>query len=120
MMKHEFEALAGYKVSTADYDNIIEPMYLATNLNKADFVATINRKRFEVKEEVKPLIKVMSIKDHAGHYNTPNGCYRHLVDVEVVKVDIRTGNITVKVVEDSYRLGYSYDFIEDDPTVIIK
>ena len=26
MMKHEFEALAGYEVSVADYDNIIEPV----------------------------------------------------------------------------------------------
>lgn len=38
MMKIEFEALAGYEVSVSDYDNIIEPMYMATNLNKAEFV----------------------------------------------------------------------------------
>lgn len=50
MMKHEFEALAGYKVTVEDYDNIIEPMYMATNLNKQDFVKCIDRKRFEVKE----------------------------------------------------------------------
>ena len=30
MMKHEFEALAGYEVSFEDYNNVIEPMYMAT------------------------------------------------------------------------------------------
>lgn len=49
MMKHEFEALAGYEVSAEDYNNIIEPMYMATDLSKADFVKVIDRKRFEIK-----------------------------------------------------------------------
>ena len=30
MMKHEFEALAGYEVSFEDYNRVIEPMYMAT------------------------------------------------------------------------------------------
>lgn len=38
MMKHEFEALAGYEVSFEDYNRIIEPMYMATELSKEDFV----------------------------------------------------------------------------------
>ena len=58
MMKHEFEALAGYEVSTEDYDNIIEPMYMATNLSKQDFVQTISKKRFALKP-VKAMIKEM-------------------------------------------------------------
>lgn len=49
MMKHEFEALAGYKVTDEDYTNIIEPMYMAVKLDKAEFVKCVNRKRFEVK-----------------------------------------------------------------------
>ena len=49
MMKQEFEAIAGYEVSTEDYNNIIEPMYMATNLNKLEFVETINKKRFALK-----------------------------------------------------------------------
>ena len=49
MMKYEFEALAGYKVSDEDYNKIIEPMYMAVELNKQDFVKCIDRKRFEVK-----------------------------------------------------------------------
>lgn len=49
MMKQEFEAIAGYEVSTEDYNNIIEPMYMATNLNKLEFVETVNKKRFALK-----------------------------------------------------------------------
>ena len=49
MMKFEFEEIAGYKVTDEDYNNIIEPMYMATNLSKQDFVKTLNRKQFEVK-----------------------------------------------------------------------
>lgn len=41
MMKHEFERLAGYEVSAEDYNNIIEPMYMATDLSKEDFVAVM-------------------------------------------------------------------------------
>ena len=47
MMKHEFEALAGYEVTTETYDNIIEPMYMATNLTKREFIKTLNRKALE-------------------------------------------------------------------------
>ena len=46
MMKHEFEALAGYEVSFEDYNRVIEPMYMATELSKEDFVKCIDRKRF--------------------------------------------------------------------------
>ena len=44
MMKHEFEKLAGYEVSYEDYTKIIEPMYMATDLSKAEFVKCIDRK----------------------------------------------------------------------------
>ena len=46
MMYDEFERLAGYEVSYDDYVNIIEPMYLATDLPKEDFVKCLNKKRF--------------------------------------------------------------------------
>lgn len=49
MLKSEFEAIAGYRVSDADYYGIIEPMYSATDLNKVDFINCLNRKRFEIK-----------------------------------------------------------------------
>ena len=64
MMKHEFEAIAGYEVSVSDYDNIIEPMYMATQLSKADFVKVISKERFALKSR-EELIQEM--KELAGH-----------------------------------------------------
>lgn len=51
MMKFEFEQIAGYEVSNEDYDNIIEPMYMATNLSKYEFVKVVDRKRFEARHQ---------------------------------------------------------------------
>ena len=47
MMHEEFERIAGYEVTFADYNDIIEPMYMALpNVSKQDFVKMIDRKRF--------------------------------------------------------------------------
>lgn len=51
MMQIEFERLAGYEVSEEDYRTIIEPMYMATNLDKSEFIKVIDRKRFEIKKQ---------------------------------------------------------------------
>jgi hypothetical protein len=64
MMWQEFEKLAGYEVSYEDYSEIIEPMYIATDLSKADFIATLNRERFEkesAEKKQKRLIKRMKM-----------------------------------------------------------
>lgn len=49
MLKEEFERLAGYKVTDDDYYKIIEPMYIATDLNKIEFIRCLNRSKFEHK-----------------------------------------------------------------------
>ena len=72
MMQHEFEALAGYEVSTEDYNNIIEPMYMAVSMDKAEFVKTINKKRFALKP-AKSIVKEMkAVAEHlkvtCNHY----------------------------------------------------
>lgn len=87
MMKQEFEKLAGYEVSAEDYNNIIEPMYSATNLSKQDFVKTINRKAFEVKHEF-PIVIV-------GVKVLPNGTWM-TYQAELRNVNIKTGKIEVK------------------------
>ena len=46
MMKHEFEEIAGYEVTDEAYNNIIEPMYMATNLDKRAFVKLLDKKAF--------------------------------------------------------------------------
>lgn len=76
MMKHEFEALAGYEVSVADYDNIIEPMYMATELSKADFVKVISKERFALKSRDE---LIQEMKELAGHLK--DTC-EHFTDIE--------------------------------------
>lgn len=46
MMHKEFEEIAGYEVSYEDYTNIIEPMYMATNVSKQEFVKMLDKKAF--------------------------------------------------------------------------
>lgn len=58
MFKEEFEKLAGYKVTRLDYFRVIEPMYMATKLNKEEFVKVINRKEFETTPEKEALDKI--------------------------------------------------------------
>ena len=96
MMKHEFEEIAGYEVSTEDYDNIIEPMYMATNMSKQDFVKTINRKRFEQKHTRKPHPVRMSVIDRSGCRMTPNRCWYHVEYVDLVEVRIKDGKYIVQ------------------------
>ena len=72
MMKHEFEQIAGYEVSMEDYNNIIEHMYMATNLSKEEFVKTLSKKRFALKP-LKTMVKEMkecakSLKQTCTHY----------------------------------------------------
>lgn len=72
MMKHEFEALAGYEVTTEDYNKIIEPMYMATDLTKEEFVKVIDKKRFALPTKQK-LMKQM--KAEARHLEEICGRY---------------------------------------------
>ena len=128
MMKHEFEALAGYEVSYDDYTNIIEPMYMAINADKAEFVKMIDRKRFEVirKAEEKPVFVSNGKK-------TPNGCYyigQWMVQIGQPDTSIRTGKTTYKVREITKEelreigwdewLAYHIDLNVLDPRTIIK
>ena len=54
MNKHEYEQLTETTVCDYDYYNIIEPMYMATNLSKQDFVRTINTKAFDMPKPIEP------------------------------------------------------------------
>jgi len=72
MTQQEFEQLAGYEVAFTDYQDIIEPMYMATNLDKQDFVSCINKKRFALRP-LTNIVKEMrecaaSLKETCTHY----------------------------------------------------
>ena len=128
MMKHEFEAIAGYEVSTEDYEKIIEPMYMATNLSKAEFVKTISKKRFAVvkKEEEKPVFI-------SSGNRTPNRCYyvgRWMIQIGNPETNIKTGKTTFKVrettAEEQREIGWDrwcyseIDIWKGNPRFIIK
>lgn len=51
MKKHEFEQLAGYAVSSEDFEKVIEPMYRATTLSERDFIKCLDKKRFALRTE---------------------------------------------------------------------
>ena len=72
MLKEEFERLAGYEVSPEDYYKVIEPMYGATDLTKAEFVKCLDRKRFALKAKgqyVKDMKKIARhLYDICGRY----------------------------------------------------
>lgn len=72
MMQQEFEQLAGYEVSYEDYVDIIEPMYMAVDLSKSEFVQCINKKRFAL-PTLKSIISKMqqcaeSLYESCTHY----------------------------------------------------
>ncbi len=64
MLKSEFEKIAGYQVSNDDYKKIIEPMYMATSLNKEEFVKTLNKKRFALRSINAILREMRAIARH--------------------------------------------------------
>jgi hypothetical protein len=64
MMKAEFEKLAGYEVSNEDYNKIIEPMYMATDLSKEEFVKVIDKKRFALKTKEQYIAEMKKIAKH--------------------------------------------------------
>lgn len=128
MMKHEFEELAGYEVSVEDYNNIIEPMYMATNLSKTEFVKTISKKRFAVVK--KESVKAVFISDGT---RTPNRCYyvgRWMMQIGNPETNIRTGKTTFKVrettAEEQRKIGWDYwcyseiDIWKGNPRFTIK
>ena len=73
MMWKEFEEIAGYEVSYEDYHDIIEPMYMATELSKTEFVKTLNKKRFALPTKAEMLRSMRKEANHlyeiCGHYS---------------------------------------------------
>lgn len=65
MMHEEFVKIAGYKVSLEDYKNVIEPMYMAMpdSVSKEEFVAMLDRSRFEVKKTEAELRQEQEYRD---------------------------------------------------------
>lgn len=121
MQKHEFEKIARIEVTDEVYATVIEPMYLAINLSKEDFIKVLNLKSLATEKIKEKNVKIMLVRDNSGFIKTPNGCYYHIEYVELIDVDIRTGKFIVKSLEEDdfqklrnkgydLHLGYHYDF----------
>lgn len=98
MMKWEFEKIAGYDVTSEDFENIINPMYMATDLDKESFVKCLDRKRFEhidkdyvaeyakLKKEIKE--RIATLRDDIEYYKRFVNQYKSWLDEETDPEDI--------------------------------
>ena len=73
MMKHEFEQIAGYEVTSEAYDKIIEPMYMSLDVSKQEFVKMIDKKYFALptkKECLKKMRRLAEVIQQACGFRT--------------------------------------------------
>ena len=118
MMKYEFEKLAGYEVSNEDYNNIIEPMYMATGLNKVEFVKVIDKKRFALKTKKQYISEMKKIAKHL--YDTCSQYYdseaieklKSLLDEYVTRFYNEIADYMINTVEKPYTTCYYPDTVE--------
>jgi len=104
MMKHEFEKLAGRTVTAEQFD-AIEKLYTDSELNKYEFVKSIRAMLKSIPQqenENKKTIIMIGIKGDSGFYATSNGWRYHTKLAELIGVNIATGQIQVKIIENSY------------------
>ena len=73
MMWKEFETLAKIEVTYETYSKIIEPMYIAADLPKQDFIKLLNLKALAAPKEQHKIIKKMCVRNRSGFSKTPNG-----------------------------------------------
>lgn len=82
MEKQEFEQLAKIEVSNDDYYKIIEPMYMATELSKIDFIKTLNLKQFAQKTEKQYVSEMKKIAKEIKSRCTNNSCIEQRTKLE--------------------------------------
>lgn len=105
MTKQEFESLAGYEVTFEDYNKIIEPMYMVTDLSKQDFVKVIDKKRFalptiaEMKKEMKKIAQ-------------------HLYDICGRDYDSESLDRLEKTAKEYAKRVYGIDWVHDSATFV--
>ena len=118
MMQVEFERLVGREVTSEQY-KLIEELYMQSSLSKQDFAKQMKKVVNSLPRPRCSKTYTMAVTDKSGHYRTPNGCYIHTVQVELLDVSVRTGSLKVKVVPNSYNLGYHADFYDNDRRVSV-
>ncbi len=93
MNKQEFEALAKRTV-TEDQYRAIETLYMASDLDKFDFVKTVKKMLLSIPEEKKTQKIIIGVRE------MPNGTYM-TYEGELLGVNISTGKYEVKRLSDN-------------------
>lgn len=93
MMQQEFEQIAGYEVSFKDYEEIIQPMYMALNLSKQEFVKCLSEKRFSLNYKRSQLLKEIRKIAAFLHDNCGRSCFYEEED-QLDKLIAEYANIT--------------------------
>ena len=114
MLKQEFEVLAHRRVSAELYKTI-EELYMASALDKTEFVKSIKPLLKSIPEPEKKQY-FMVVHNSVGECKTPNGCYFLTVKVTIEKTDIKKGKIHLRKIPNSFEMvGYpSGDLVFND------
>lgn len=119
MMKSEFEAIAKRTVTPEQYKHI-EALYMASGLDKYEFVKSIKSLLKTIPEEKKEKILVMAVHNKYGEMFTPNHAYVMTYKVKLISVDIRTGKKFIEVIPDSFDYRTSYDLTDWDYGLVVR
>lgn len=119
MMKSEFEAIAKRTVTSEQYQHI-EALYMASDLDKYEFVKSIKPLLKTIPEEKKETILIMGVHNKYGEMLTPNHAYFMTYKVKLISVDIRTGKKFVEVIPNSFDFRTSCDLTDWDHSLIVK
>lgn len=86
MMREEFEALAGYEVSPKDYNEILEPMYMALpdSITKQEFVKMIDRKRFALPTRKQIVNQMKKIAAYCAENCEHHSCWKEEQELEKI------------------------------------
>ena len=88
MMKQEFEAIAKRTVTNEQY-SAIEALYMASDLDKYEFVKSIKAMLNTIPEADTTKTAIIGVKE------MPNGTWM-TYEAEIINFNIRTGKIEVK------------------------
>lgn len=113
MMKQEFEKIAKVEVTSEQYE-AIEKLYMESSLEKTEFIKSIKPmlKTLQKPEKRAGIVRI-AISDNSGYMVTPNGCWHHVIEAEIIDCDIATGKIKVRKIPNTYELSNEYNYTEN-------
>lgn len=95
MNLREYEELSGTKVDPEVYHGVIEPMYMATDLSKEEFIHTIDTEYFAIEQQ--PEVIKIGIEFAGCKYDTNLNYYYK--EADLLDIDIATGKYVVALHE---------------------